>query len=110
MAGWMSAKADMKATAEEIDALLALTKNDADITQPALHCDVKQKLETMLPSLGISCDDIGVPKTSLKLHSCSATCAENAVTQTPTPTTTATTTTTTTWRRRLFRPSLALRW
>merc|ERR1719331_3656515 len=86
MAGWMSAKADMKATALEIDALMALSKNDADIAQPATHCDVKQKLESMLPGMGISCDDIGVPKESLALHSCTATCAENAVPATPSPT------------------------
>merc|ERR1719191_568189 len=83
MAGWMSKKADMKSTAVEIDGLLALTLNDADITQPETHCSVKQKLETMLPNLGITCDDIGVPKESLVLHTCEAatygTCADNAV-------------------------------
>ena len=44
---------------------------------------VKQKLETMLPGMGITCDDIGVPKTDLaeKMYACDAetygTCAEN---------------------------------
>merc|ERR1719236_256106 len=79
----MSKKADMKSTAGEIDGLLALTLNDADITQPETHCSVKQKLETMLPNLGITCDDIGVPKESLVLHTSEAatygTCADNAV-------------------------------
>jgi hypothetical protein len=85
MAGWMSKKANMKSTALEIDALLALSLNDTDITQPATHCEVKKKVETMLPNLGISCDDIGVPSESLaaKMHTCDAatygTCAENAV-------------------------------
>jgi len=103
MAGWMSKKADMKSTALEIDALLALSLNDADITQPATHCSVKQKVETMLPNLGISCDDVGVPKETLVLHTCDAatygTCAENAVaapaTDAPTTATDAPTTTTT---------------
>ena len=39
MAGWFTKKAG-KNTAAEIDALLALSKNDADITQPDLHCSV----------------------------------------------------------------------
>merc|ERR1719201_1720445 len=71
MAGWMSKKANMQATALEIDALMALSLNDADIVQPTTHCDVKQKLESMLPSLGITCDEIG---TMTGLHSCTATC------------------------------------
>merc|ERR1719399_302494 len=60
MAGWMT-KTSGKNTALEIDALLALTLNDADITQPDTHCSVKQKLETMLGGMGITCDDIGAP-------------------------------------------------
>ena len=39
---WMSKKANMQATALEIDALMALSLNDADIVQPTTHCDVKQ--------------------------------------------------------------------
>ena len=38
----MSKKANMQATALEIDALMALSLNDADIVQPTTHCDVKQ--------------------------------------------------------------------
>merc|ERR1719201_750534 len=84
MAGWMSKKAG-KNTAAEIDALLALSKNDADITQPDLHCSVKQKLETMLPGTGISCDDIGAYKDDT-LYTCPAdtygTCSSNRGTET----------------------------
>merc|ERR1719421_2784785 len=74
-------KTSGKNTALEIDALLALTLNDANITQPDTHCSVKQKLETMLGGMGITCDDIGAPKDALVLHPCDATtygtCAEN---------------------------------
>ena len=47
---------------------------------------VKQKLETMLPGMDITCDDIGVPKESLAegMYACDAatygTCAENYAT------------------------------
>jgi hypothetical protein len=66
MAGWMT-KTSGKNTALEIDALLHLSKEDADITQPDTHCSVKQKLETMLGGMGITCDDIGAPEDALVL-------------------------------------------
>merc|ERR1719301_204312 len=74
-------KTSGKNTAKEIDELLKLSLNDADITQPDTHCSVKQKLETMLGGMGITCDDIGAPKDALVLHPCDATtygtCAAN---------------------------------
>jgi hypothetical protein len=77
MAGYFADKSGDKDTVLEIDALLALTKTDAEIVQPALACDAKQKMETLLPGLGITCEDMGAMTSNM--HECTHTCAENVV-------------------------------
>jgi hypothetical protein len=83
MAGYFAHKTGDKDTVLEIDALLDLKKNDADIVQPALACDAKKKMETLLPGLGISCEDMGAMTSNM--HECDHTCAENIVPATPAP-------------------------
>jgi len=75
MAGYFADKAGDKDTVLEIDALLALTKNDADIVQPALACDAKEKMEGMLSGLGVTCDELGTMTSNM--HECETTCAQN---------------------------------
>jgi len=75
MAGYFADKSGDKDTVLEIDALLALTKTDAEIVQPALACDAKQKMETLLPGLGITCEEMGAMTSNM--HSCDHTCAAN---------------------------------
>lgn len=77
MAGYFAHKTGDKDTVLEIDALLDLKKNDADIVQPALACDAKKKMESLLPGLGISCEDMGAMTSNM--HECDHTCAENIV-------------------------------
>lgn len=83
MAGYFAHKTGDKDTVLEIDALLDLKQNDADIVQPALACDAKKKMETLLPGLGISCEDMGAMTSNM--HECDHTCAENIVPATPAP-------------------------
>merc|ERR1719324_2121695 len=75
MAGYFADKSGDKDTVLEIDALLALTKTDAQIVQPALACDAKQKMETLLPGLGITCEEMGAMTSNM--DSCDHTCADN---------------------------------
>jgi len=77
MAGYFAHKTGDKATVLEIDGLLDLKKNDADIVQPDLACDAKKKMETLLPGLGITCEDMGAMTSNM--HECTHTCAENVV-------------------------------
>merc|ERR1719213_1595935 len=76
-AGYHADKTGDKATVLEIDGLLDLKKNDADIVQPDLACDAKKKMETLLPGLGITCEDMGAMTSNM--HECTHTCAENVV-------------------------------
>ena len=75
MAGYFADKSGDKDTVLEIDALLALTKNEADIVQPDLACSAKQKMETLLPAIGITCEEMGAMTENM--HSCDHTCAAN---------------------------------
>jgi len=81
MAGYFASKSGNKDTVVEIDNLLALTKNDAEIVQPALACDAKKKMESLLPGLGVTCEEMG--EMTSNMHSCETTCADNAVVATP---------------------------
>lgn len=75
MAGYFADKTSDKATVIEIDDLLSLKKEDADIVQPALACDAKAKMEGLLTGLGVTCAELGTMTSNM--HSCSTTCAEN---------------------------------
>jgi len=80
MAGYYAAETGDTTTVAEIDDLLALSKNAGDIAQPSLHCDVKKKMESLLPGLGVTCTDIGVFKDTsdaTKVYQCETTCAAN---------------------------------
>jgi hypothetical protein len=74
MAGYYAAKTGDTTTVDEIDKALSLTKVGTDFVMPAAHCDVKKKMESLYPKLGITCAEVGgMPG----LHTCETTCAAN---------------------------------